>query len=51
VNYPVKSSYRLSFRESVPEGSAKLKAQNTMHIKFEDVVKEAEQAAGWLLVN
>ena len=50
VNYAIKSSYLLSFLESVPEVSAKLKATNTKEKKFEDVVKEAEQAAVLVLV-
>ena len=50
VNYAVKSSYLLSFLESVPEVSAKLKEPNTREMKFEDVVKVAEQAAVLLLV-
>jgi hypothetical protein len=45
VNYAVKSSYLLSFLESVPEVSAKLKEPRTAERKFEDVVKDAEQAA------
>jgi hypothetical protein len=50
VNYAVKSSYLLSFLESVPEVSAKLKESNTKEQKFEDVVKAAEQAAVLVLV-
>ena len=50
VNYAVKSSYLLSFLESVPEVSAKLKEPNTKERKFEDVVKSAEQAAVLVLV-
>ncbi|MBE0545775.1 MAG: SEL1-like repeat protein [Verrucomicrobia bacterium] len=50
VNYAVKSSYLLSFLESVPEVSAKLKEPNTREMKFEDVVKSAEQAAVLVLV-
>jgi len=50
VNYAVKSSYLLSFLESVPEVSAKLKAPETKERKFEDVVKSAEQAAVLVLV-
>ena len=50
MNYAVKSSYLLSFLESVPEVSAKLKEPNTKEKKFEDVVKEAEQAAVLVLV-
>ncbi len=50
VNYAIKSSYLLSFLESVPEVSAKLKEPNTKERKFEDVVKDAEQAAVLVLV-
>jgi len=39
VNYAVKSSYLLSFLESVPEVSARLKEPETKERKFEDVVK------------
>ena len=48
LNYAVKSSFLLNFLESVPEVSAKLKeskSSQTATPKFEDVVKEAEQAA------
>lgn len=50
VNYAIKSSYLLSFLESVPEVSAKLKEPNAQERKFEDVVKDAEQAAVLVLV-
>jgi len=50
VNYAVKSSYLLSFLESVPEVSAKLKEPNVKERKFEDVVRDAEQAAVLVLV-
>jgi len=50
VNYAVKSSFLLSFLESVPEVSAKLKAPNTQDEKFEDVVKFAQEAAVLVLV-
>ena len=50
VNYAVKSSYLLGFLESVPEVAAKLKEPNTKDRKFEDVVKDAEQAAVLVLV-
>jgi hypothetical protein len=50
VNYAVKSSYLLSFLESVPEVSAKLKEPNAKERKFEEVVKDAEQAAVLVLV-
>ena len=50
VNYAIKSSFLLSFLESVPEVAAKLKEPNTKEQKFEDVVKAAEQAAVLVLV-
>ena len=50
VNYAVKSSYLLSFLESVPEVSAQLKEPRTAERKFEEVVKDAEQAAVLVLV-
>jgi hypothetical protein len=50
VNYAVKSSYLLSFLESVPEVASKLKEAAVKEKKFEDVVKEAEQAAVLVLV-
>jgi S1-C subfamily serine protease len=50
VNYAVKSSFLLGFLESVPEVSAKLKEANTKEKKFENVVKDAEQAAVLVLV-
>jgi hypothetical protein len=65
VNYAVKSregrhvavpNFRdadtasLPILESVPDVSAKLKAPNTADGKFEDVVKEAENATVLILV-
>jgi TPR repeat protein len=50
VNYAVKSSFLLSFLESVPQVSAELRDANTNERKFEDVVKSAEQAAVLVLV-
>jgi hypothetical protein len=50
VNYAVKSSFLLSFLESVPEISAKLKSPITADRKFEDVVKSAQDAAVLVLV-
>ena len=50
VNDAVKSSFLLGFLESVPEGAAMLKEPNTKDRKFEDVVKDAEQAAVLVLV-
>jgi TPR repeat protein len=50
VNYAVKSSYLLSFLESVPDVASKLKEASGREKKFEDVVKEAEQAAVLVLV-
>jgi hypothetical protein len=54
VNYAIKSSYLLSFLESVPEVSANVRAHGHHEEgpppKFEDVVKSAEQAAVLVLV-
>jgi len=50
VNYAVKSSYLLSFLESVPEVSAKLKEPETKERRFDEVVEAAEQAAVLVLV-
>jgi TPR repeat protein len=50
VNYAVKSSLLLSFLESVPAVSAKLKSPVTADRKFEEVVKSAQQAAVLVLV-
>jgi S1-C subfamily serine protease len=50
VNYAVKSSYLLSFLESVPEVAAKLKEPETRTRAFEEVVRVAEQAAVLVLV-
>ena len=50
VNYAVKSSFLLSFLESLPEVSSKLKEPSTTERKFEDVVKSVEQAAVLVLV-
>ena len=50
VNYAIKSSYLLSFLESVPEVRAKLKEPESKERKFEEVVKAAEQAAVLVLV-
>ena len=50
VNYAVKSSFLLSFLESVPAVSAKLKSPVAADRKFEDVVKSAQDAAVLVLV-
>ena len=50
VNYPVKSSFLLSFLESVSEVSAKLKNPHAKDRKFDDVVNDAEKAAVLVLV-
>jgi hypothetical protein len=50
VNYAVKSSLLLSFLESVPDVSAKLKTPSTVARKFEEVVKSAQDAAVLVLV-
>ena len=50
VNYAVKSSLLLSFLESVPAVSAKLKSPVTAERKFDEVVKSAQDAAVLVLV-
>ena len=50
VNYAVKSSFLLSFLESVPDVASKLKEPNVKEEKFEDVVKSAQDAAVLVLV-
>jgi S1-C subfamily serine protease len=50
VNYAVKSSFLLSFLESVPAVSAKIKAPLTSDRRFEDVVKSAQDAEVLVLV-
>jgi S1-C subfamily serine protease len=50
VNYAVKSSLLLSFLESVPAVSAKLKAPISAERKFNDVVQSAQSASVLVLV-
>ena len=50
VNYAVKSSFLLSFLESVPELAGKLPDPHSGERKFEDVVKDAQQASVLVLV-
>ncbi len=50
VNYAVKSSFLLSFLESVPEVAAKLKEPNAKDMKFDEVVEQAKEAAVLVLV-
>ena len=50
VNYAVKSSFLLSFLESVPDVANKLKEPSTKEQKFEEVVKDAQAAAVLVLV-
>jgi S1-C subfamily serine protease len=50
VNYAVKSSYLLSFLESVPAVAANLMAPNTNDQKFEEVVAAAQRATVLVLV-
>jgi uncharacterized protein len=50
VNYAVKSSYLLSFLESVPEVAAKLKDPNIKDRKFVDMVEGVQQATVLVLV-
>jgi hypothetical protein len=45
VDYAVKSSFLLSFLESVPELVGKLPDPHIGERKFEGVVKEAQQAS------
>lgn len=51
VNYAIKSSFLLSFLESVPGISAKLKETNNSARNWEDVVKSAQDAAVMLLIT
>jgi hypothetical protein len=50
VNYAIKSSFLLSFLESVPEVAAKVKDPIVEERKFEDVVKSADDATALVLV-
>ncbi len=50
VKYAVKSSFLLSFLESAPEISAKLKEPNSKKVGFEEVVEKAKQAAVLVVV-
>jgi S1-C subfamily serine protease len=50
VNYAVKSSFLLSFLESLPEVSAKLKEPISTERKFDHVVQSAQAAAVLVLV-
>jgi len=50
VNYAVKSSFLLSFLESVPELASKLKAPNTSDLALTDVVEKAKAATVLVLV-
>jgi S1-C subfamily serine protease len=50
VNYAVKSSFLLSFLESVPDVANKLKDPVTADRKFDEVVKSAQDAAVLVLV-
>lgn len=51
VNYAIKSSYVLSLLEALPELTGKLKEPwPARERKFEDVVKEAQEAAALILV-
>jgi len=50
VKYALHSSFLLSFLESVPDVSDKLKSPNAKDEKFEDVVKQAQAATVLVLV-
>ena len=50
VNYAVKSSFLLSFLESVPKVAPKLKEPNAFDTRFSDVVEKAQAATVLVLV-
>ena len=50
VNYAVKSAFVGAFLDSVPELATKLRQPNTADRKYEEVVKEAQEAAALVLV-
>jgi S1-C subfamily serine protease len=50
VNYAVKSSFLLSFLESVPQVDAKRPEPNTTDLKSEEVVERAQKTAALVLV-
>jgi S1-C subfamily serine protease len=50
VNYAVKSTFLLSFLESLPEVAAKLKEPNAKDMKSDEVVEQAKKAAVLVLV-
>jgi S1-C subfamily serine protease len=50
VNYAVKSSFLLSFLESVPEVGSKLKDPNGLDMQSAEVVEKAKQAAVLVLI-
>jgi len=50
VNYAVKSSFLLSFLESLPEVADKLKEANTKDTKFDDVVEQVKEGTVLVLV-
>ena len=51
VNYAVKSSFLLSFLESLPDVASKLKQPNTTEIIFEDAMESARKATVLILAN
>jgi TPR repeat protein len=51
ANYAIKSSFLLSFLESVPDVANKLKDPSTADRKFEDAVKSAQEATVMVLVK
>ena len=50
MNYAVKSSFLLSFLESVPDVANKLKEPVSAERKFDEVVQSAQAAAVLVLV-
>ncbi len=50
VNYAIKSSFVLSFLESIPDVSSKLKEANTDENKPSDVIEDMQKAAALVMV-
>jgi len=50
VNYAIKSSYLLSFLESVPQITEKLKKPSNKKREFSDVVDDLSNATAMVLV-
>jgi hypothetical protein len=50
VNYAIKSSFVLSFLESIPDVSSKLKEPNTDENKPSNVIDDMQKAAALVMV-